>query len=214
LPGPIFTWHAPLVGLALAVAGALFPAPALAHKLNLFVNAEGKTIHGEAYFRGHLPARGAKVVARAPGGQPLGETTTDDQGQFTLTAAYRCDYKLAVDAGDGHGAEFTLPADQLPPDLPPLGLPAAADQKAAPAAVASGAAAGEEPNSQCPTRSPAAPGAGDSVNHELVELRREFQDFRQEVRWHDVLGGIGYIVGVAGIAFYFLGVRRKELRRP
>jgi nickel transport protein len=52
------------------------------------------------------------------------------------------------------------------------------------------------------------------VNHELVELRREFQDFRQEVRWHDVLGGIGYIVGVAGIAFYFLGVRRKELRRP
>ena len=135
-------------------------------------------------------------------------------GSLFNEGLYNCLVLDESKGGDGHGAEFTLPADQLPPDLPPLGLPAAADQKAAPAAVASGAAAGEEPNSQCPTRSPAAPGAGDSVNHELVELRREFQDFRQEVRWHDVLGGIGYIVGVAGIAFYFLGVRRKELRRP
>jgi nickel transport protein len=207
----MLTWE------ALVIALALFPVPAMAHKLNLFVNADGKTIHGEAYFRGHVPARGAKVVAWAPGGEKLGETTTDDDGKFTLAAAYRCDYKLVVDAGDGHGAEFTLPADQLPQDLPPLGPSFAAGPAASPAATAPGDAGGGEPNSQRPTRptpAHASPNPDAAVSHELVELRREFNDFRQEVRWHDVLGGIGYIVGVAGIASYFLGLRRKEPPRP
>ena len=50
----------------------------------------------------------------------------------------------------------------------------------------------------------------ESLRAEIVELRREFADYRNSTRLRDVLGGIGYILGLAGLAFYFLGVRRKE----
>lgn len=49
-----------------------------------------------------------------------------------------------------------------------------------------------------------------AVAQKLRPLQREIAELRDEVRLHDILGGIGYIVGIAGIAFYFLGVRRRE----
>jgi nickel transport protein len=49
-----------------------------------------------------------------------------------------------------------------------------------------------------------------AVARRLRPLQRELTDFKESARFHDILGGIGYIVGIAGISFYFLGVRRKE----
>ena len=49
-----------------------------------------------------------------------------------------------------------------------------------------------------------------SVAMRVRPLARELKEFKEEVRFHDVLGGIGYIVGLAGLAFYFLGVRRRD----
>jgi nickel transport protein len=44
----------------------------------------------------------------------------------------------------------------------------------------------------------------------LAELRKEVARYENKVRLHDVLGGIGCILGFMGLAFYFLGVRRRE----
>jgi len=49
-----------------------------------------------------------------------------------------------------------------------------------------------------------------SVAMRVRPLARELKEFKEEVRFRDVLGGIGYIVGLAGLAFYFLGVRRRD----
>ena len=40
-------------------------------------------------------------------------------------------------------------------------------------------------------------------------LRRELQEWRNQERLRDILGGIGYLLGMCGIAFYFLGTRRR-----
>ena len=54
-------------------------------------------------------------------------------------------------------------------------------------------------------------GCGDGrLTAELAALRRELRQYEQRIRLRDVLGGIGYIVGMAGVAFYFLGVRRRQ----
>ena len=48
---------------------------------------------------------------------------------------------------------------------------------------------------------------------QLAALRRELAEFKEKQRFQDVLGGIGYLLGLAGVAFYFLGVRRSEQRK-
>ena len=55
--------------------------------------------------------------------------------------------------------------------------------------------------------------AGDrleALEEKIVQLQNQLSGYEQKTRLRDVLGGIGYIVGVAGIAFYFLGVRRQQ----
>jgi len=56
-----------------------------------------------------------------------------------------------------------------------------------------------------------------ALQGQLAELRIAQDRHENKVRLHDVLGGIGYILGLMGLAFYFLGVRRKgkaEGRKP
>ena len=50
----------------------------------------------------------------------------------------------------------------------------------------------------------------DNLTRQITELRKQINRYEERKRFHDVLGGIGYIVGLSGLAFYFLGVRRKQ----
>ena len=52
-----------------------------------------------------------------------------------------------------------------------------------------------------------------AVAKRIRPLVREIGELKEEVRFHDILGGIGYILGLAGVAFYFLGVRRRGQAR-
>lgn len=208
--------------LALAVlGGTLCPAPAFAHKLNLFAYVEGRTLHGEAYLRGGDPVRGAAVTVFDAEGRKLGDATTDEEGKFTFDAQFGCDHKLVVDAGAGHCAEYTVPADELPGDLPP---PGAGGQTPAETPVPPAEPPGEPPAEQdvptLPADRPATAPPGEesletrveALTRQIVQLRKQLDDYEQKTRWHDVLGGIGYILGLMGVAFYFLGVKRKEKR--
>ncbi len=160
-----FGWS--ILGLLLAAS------PAFAHRVHVSAHALGTKIFGEVEFSGDVAVKNAKVIAYGPAGEKIGETTTDEQGKFSLEARFRCDHRLLVDTGDGHGAEYTVVAAQLSTSLPPRsGL--------------------------------------DTILSQIIELQRRLDQYERKIRWRDVLGGIGYIMGVAGIAFYFLGVRRKQ----
>ena len=62
LPARFERW--PMGKYALPLLFFLMPAPALAHKLNIFAQAEGTTIAGRVYFTGDIPAR--QVRRRRP----------------------------------------------------------------------------------------------------------------------------------------------------
>jgi len=49
-----------------------------------------------------------------------------------------------------------------------------------------------------------------AVSKRMRPLERQISEFRDEVRMSDILGGIGMIMGFAGLTFYFLGVRKKD----
>ncbi len=203
------------VALAAVFAIALVPATAHAHKLNVYAEVRGTAIHGEAYFAGQVPAQDAAVEAFAPDGRKLAETKTSAEGRFTIEAKHRCAYRLVVNAGSGHGGQYTLPAEDLPESLPPLDAAAGTSPPKPPAEKPS-----PPPEAKPPRRGPASvPTADPQVLTEMVEkaverrvapLERRLREYEDRVRVSDVLGGIGYIVGVTGILFYALGVRKKR----
>jgi nickel transport protein len=182
---------------ALALVEAFFTTPALAHRINMIALVQGTAIAGEAYFADGSPARGATVTVLDPAGKPLGQTTTDSHGRFSFPLHLRCDHRVVVDAGDGHAKAVTVPASEIPATLPAWEgkVPASANDAAATAPSGTGG----ELAAQLA-----------ALQGQLAELRMAQDRHENQVRLHDVLGGIGWILGLMGLAFYFLGVRRKE----
>lgn len=209
--------------LGIAVVCVLGTAsPAAAHKASVFAAVQGKVISGEAYFRDGSPLRNAQVTVFEPAGTKLGETKTDAEGKFSFEPRRRCDHRLVVDGGEGHAAEYTVRAEELPSGL--------SDGKAAGAnpgpAQPLSPPQGSQPPSAVPdsparpTTPQAAPGMADlhgkleALEKQIVQLRRDLAARDDSTRFRDVLGGIGYILGLMGLAFYFLGTRRKAESSP
>jgi nickel transport protein len=190
----------PLAFLAMAALAQ----PASAHRLNVFAHALGEKILGNAYFRGGTPARSVKITALDPSGRELGRTTTDDQGNFMLQARQRCDYRLVAETDDGHGGEYTLSAGELPAGLPP------GESAPAQTPAASSRAKQVKPDTETTAASNPAVELAE-IKQQVIALRRQLDEFENRLTLRDVLGAIGYIFGLAGVAYYILGIRRKRV---
>jgi len=195
---------------------------AQAHRLNLFATAEGDAIGGRAYFPGGGKAKNVKVEVLGPSGEKLGETATDEEGRFAFKAAFRCDHTFVAETADGHRASYTIGAGELPQGLPPLGAEPALPTEA----NGHDETTGEAPQEATPGTPSMQPPAGPAISpdelqaavetavaRQLQPLREQLEGYESKVRLHDVLAGIGYIFGVSGVAFYFLGRSRKGAGR-
>jgi cobalt/nickel transport system permease protein len=168
------------------------PASASAHQMNLYATVEGRAIQGEVYFRGKVPAQNVTVRLLDPDGQELDKTTTDEQGKFTFPNCNQQNFQLVANSEDGHGTE-------------PYCLPAAlfAEGAATTGSAVDGASARSANGSEL------APPSVEALRAQIDLLKQQIIDYQSQVRVRDVLGGVGWIVGIAGVAFYFLGARRK-----
>jgi len=199
----------------------LHGAPACAHKLKVFATADGKTISGYAYYSGGARPRSVTIQLVGPNGEKLGKTRTNEKGEFTFEAGYKCDHIVTIDTGDGHGANWTVHANELPDDLPLLGRSNSGSPPDAAAGDKPDKPASQDKDGDAPPLSDIERAVADAVSKEIGPLRtqinkyrEEIQKYQEKIRLHDILGGIGYIAGVAGLAFYFLGRRTGKGRRP
>ena len=196
--------------LSIIVLLALHAGPGMAHRLNVFAFADGSTIVGSAYFSGGGAPAGAAVKIVGPDGTTLGETVTDDAGAFSFEAEQRANHRIAVETADGHAADFLIAAAEFP-----LGLPTLDGAMSAPAVAVS----------ETGTREPTAIGGatGSAIDEAALEalvarvvqqqirpLREQLLVYGDTVRLNDILGGIGYIVGIFGAAAYLLSLRRRQ----
>lgn len=201
---PRFAFRLPIRRRAIALLAATLmvslPSAARAHRLNIFASTDGAMIKGTVYFQGMTPARAARVAVFDPKGALVTEMQTDEGGRFAFGAGRRVDHRIVVDLEDGHRAAFVVPAAELPPALP-------AGSAASEALTTATAAAAAEP---MPKAAPAAIEAmvDAAVARHIGPLREQIAAYEDRIRWHDVLGGIGYIVGMSGLACYFLARRR------
>ena len=196
--------------LLLALGGILHGRDAFGHVVNVFAVVEGKTIRGEVYFRGGVAAQGAKVEAFDPQQRKLAEATTDEEGKFSLPVRFRCDHRLLAQAGEGHAGQYTVEAAELPDDLPLPDGGADTPRQEPPSPAASPAAS--DPPAARPGDAQLKQMIEAAVNQQVVPLRRQLDRFENTLRVRDVLGGIGYIFGIMGLLFFFLGRRNRGPR--
>jgi nickel transport protein len=187
--------------ILLGIASAATPFTVMAHKIKVFATAQGDTITGYAYLSGGVRVKDAAVRIMAADDTLLGETVTDSSGSFLFQTKDPLDHRIIVDAGGGHVAEFTVKASEL------TGL--------TPSSTASPAVpVDDKPPSRSEEITLSTTGLqavmDKAVARQLRPLREQLDAYQAELRWRDVLGGIGYIIGIAGVAFYFLG-RRQQL---
>ncbi|MGD0383857.1 MAG: hypothetical protein ABSA77_10065 [Thermoguttaceae bacterium] len=202
---PLPTVHCPLFtfvrNLRFAIILSIFFTPtfAFAHSMEVFATVEGKTIQGKASFHDGTPARNAEVKAFDPTGEEIGRTKTDEQGKFKLEVRFHCDYRLLVDTNDGHGAEYTISAKNLPADLPPRD----------PSIVSPDTARTHTESDREHTHDSALLA---EIHADVDALQEQLNEYEHRIRFRDILGGIGFIVGLAGAAYgyYYRGLLRNK----
>ncbi len=189
--------------ISAAIGIALLPDAAEAHRLNVFASSDGTIIRGSVYFQGMRAARNAPVTVVDADGAVLADIVTDEAGKFAFQAVRRVDHRIVADLSDGHRAEFVVSAEQLSPSLPAPVLSRAPAENAP--------QIGAQPAPQAGVPAAAIEAIVESaVARHVGPLRQQIAAYEDRIRWHDVLGGIGYIIGMTGLAGYFLARRGRD----
>lgn len=203
------------LAVVLLVVGCGAVPPAAAHRVNVFAWVEGDTVHTESAFSGGRRVRGGTITVFAPGGRKLLEGTTDDEGAFAFTVPQITDLRIVLQAGAGHAGEWTVAADEIRAAQNEEGSfrPAAAQDASAYDAGPATAQA-RKPADVVPaglTREDVAAVVEDVLERKLDPVTRMLARRQQtEPGLRDVLGGIGYILGLVGLAAYLHARRRTR----
>lgn len=197
----------PKVGTAIRVAALTAvlvitgTGGAEAHRLKAFATVEGTTIFGSVYFAGMGAARGVDVKMLGPDGSLVAETQTDDQGKFALAAPQRMDYRIVSDTGDGHRAEFLIRAAEFSERLLPQDL--------APVSTATGAAVASAPVADSSAAELEAV-MDRTIARQIGLLREQLDASESQLRFRDILGGLGWIAGLTGVVCWIASRQRRS----
>lgn len=192
-----------IVALLLALS-----TPAFAHKVIASVYTEGEVISGDIGFSNGDMAQHALVEIFDPQGNKLGEVKTDEDGLFTFRPTRAVTHIFRANLGGGHVAEVRMEADELPAIA---GASPAAQTQAATPAVQSGNAMSQEVAPAALAMAAQEKLIATVVQKQIVPLRREIAAYQEKTNLQNVLGGIGYILGLFGLGFY-LAARRRLAR--
>ena len=189
-----------VAALMLLAAGA-----ALAHRVNVFAWVDGDTVFVECKYPDGTKVHEGVIRVLDSAGKELLSGKTNDKGEFSFKVPKQDDLTIVLEAGMGHRGDWPLSRQDLAPagEAPkpgPAAAPQASPKNEAPSPAAAEPAAG--PASPPPAGiDQAIEKALDKKLAPVMKMLAEMHE--QKVRLTDVLGGIGYIMGLVGVAAYF-----------
>lgn len=185
------------------LAFVLFSGPLQAHVLRVFAAADGKRIDGSVYYADGSKAESAKVFVRTPDGRVLAELRTDVDGGFVFPASEQVDHLIVAETPEGHKGSWTVSAGELAGEMPtPVGIAVPSASGAAQEGGMTGAA--NPPRSSLETL------VEEAVARQIRPLREQILAHEERVRLRDILGGIGYFVGVVGVVLWWRARRENQ----
>ena len=188
---------------------------AWAHRVNVFAWAEGDIVYIESKFSGGKKVMGGDIIVSDSSGVVLLTGRTNDQGEFSFKRPQPTELKIILQAGMGHRAEWTLPVDDGHADH------SADDARAEKANAHNKPISPDDPIDHQHTKTQAAVYAGPSRSEieaivekaldkkmkPVLEMLAESNAKGPDIG--DILGGIGYIIGLVGIGAYFHNRKKK-----
>lgn len=173
--------------------------PAQAHRLSVFAYAEQGRLRVESFFSGNRPARNCPVVLTAPDTEKiLAQGKTDEQGKATLDLVGNgTDIQVTVNCGDGHRGQWLYQGDSGAEIEPTVSVSSPITGQITPALAG--------PQSAEQLRQIIA----QELDKQLGPLRRQLAlNSERQPSLPDILGGIGYLLGLAGLVSYLRNRRR------
>ena len=168
-----------------------------AHKVNIFAYVEGDTVYTESYFPDGTKVKGGTVEVYDRQGNKLLEGKTDENGQVNFKPSRKEDLKIVLLASMGHKNSYMLSADEL---VSQVEREKPKEQESEELKIKETAQVDLEQVKRI---------IDGSLDKKLRPIMRQLTKLQQkEVSFTEVVGGIGYIFGLAGIILYFTSRKR------
>jgi nickel transport protein len=177
-------------------------ASAWGHGLSVFAWVEGQRVMVESKFSGGKRPVNATVRVLAPDGRELLAGKTDDQGRWAFDLPQKTALKIVLEAGMGHRGEWTLSAEEVGAAKVEAAPPPASAQDQPGLPATNGAQADMEARLTKVVAQALQP-----INARLAHLEKARGPSLQ-----DILGGLGYILGLVGIGAYVQARRIRDGR--
>ena len=175
-----------------------------AHNVIGGVYAIGNQIEGEIGFsNGDMANAGTQVIVLDAAGNELGRTETDDQGLFVFEATQAIDHIFHADLSSGHVIDLTLPAGELPDALK------GASSKTTD--IVSGTNGSRPSEANLPSDTELQLLIERAVAKQVKPLRQELAAFKEKASLQDMIGGIGYIIGLCGLGMWWRQRQQDKL---
>ncbi|MDY6831836.1 MAG: hypothetical protein SWC96_08320 [Thermodesulfobacteriota bacterium] len=213
-----------VAGLVLCLP-AMGPGRAHAHRVMVFAWIDGNTVLTQSKFPGDRPVSVGDIIVSDADGNQLLKGKTDEQGLFSFgleRIPAPGPVTISLVAGMGHQASWTLTEQEVAramgaeKPVPDDSLPMEGQADAEPAGTASPATAAtgavEPPvSSSCLTEAQVEGIVERSLDRKLSPVMNMLVTIQESmaVGVDDVVAGIGYILGLAGIAAYACSRGRK-----
>lgn len=195
---------------AVSAAGFLLlssPMDAHAHKVNIFAYAEGGRVHTESYFADGGRAADCLVTVEDNSGKHLLEGTTDKDGMFSFDIPGPEDLRIVLHAGMGHKNDYVVKAAELGAAMTERQGPGSRGQGRVKGPVKEPEKAGSSPPPSAVEIRAIVDEAVEARLRPLYSMLADMKEKSERPRLTDVIGGIGYIVGIMGIIMYFKSKR-------
>jgi nickel transport protein len=186
----------------------LLASQALAHRVNIFAWVEGEKVFVECKFPDGTKVNEGIIRVLDSAGKELLNGRTNDKGEFSFKVPKLDDVTIVLEAGMGHRADWPL-------SLQDLSQPGEAPKKALPAEPHPVSKTEAQPDQESSSAIASPPPEGidqaieKALDKKLAPIMKMLAEMHeQRVRLTDVLGGLGYIFGLVGVAAYFKRKRR------
>ncbi len=188
----------PCLALLIFLLLLLSPTPLWAHSAHIHAWVEGDRVFTESFFSGGARAAHSQIEVFDEEGNKLLSGKTDGQGMFSFKSPHEGELRIVLRTPEGHGTEFHLEVEEesISEDHQRGG-----HTEEPPQIMGSPRMSKEEMRSL----------VEEVLDEKLEQMRKRLEASQKRGPGiTEILGGIGYIIGLMGVAMYFSHRKKRK----
>jgi nickel transport protein len=179
-----------------------------AHRVTIFAWVDGDMVHTQSKFGGGKMVNNGEISVFDPEGNLLLKGNTNENGEFSFTIPKKTSLRIGLNAGMAHQSEWIITAEEIG-ELQEDNF-VSSDQPEDSHNVLENKF--EPPIETGLTKKDIEQAVEQAMEKKLKPVMQMLSDLRDSgPKFIDILGGIGYIIGLVGIGAYFKNRQKNGL---